>query len=96
MVDSRDPPHSPLGDAGGRHPDGLPLQVPDVFNQVRGQRSRTHVIQIIFLLATVFLLREAMPLIFWHLLYGPLGSAWREITGRRLYKATEPEPPVRI
>ena len=67
-----------------------------VFNQVRGQRSRTHLIQIILLLATVFLLREAMPLIFCVFAFTPpVRSAWREITGRRLYKSTEPEPPVR-
>jgi len=68
-----------------------------VFNQVRGQRSRLHVILIVFVLATVFLLREAMPLIFCFFAFTPPArSAWRELTGRRLYKSTEAEPPVRI
>jgi CDP-diacylglycerol---serine O-phosphatidyltransferase len=68
-----------------------------VFNQVRGQRSRLHVIQIVFLLAIVFLLREAMPLLFCVFAFTPpVRSAWREVTGRRIYKSTEPEPPVRI
>lgn len=68
-----------------------------VFNQVRGQRSRIHVIQIMLLLATVFLLREAMPLIFCVFAFTPPArSAWREVTGRRIYKSAEPEPPVRI
>jgi CDP-diacylglycerol--serine O-phosphatidyltransferase len=68
-----------------------------VFNQVRGQRSRPHVIQIMLLLATVFLLREAMPLIFCVFAFTPPArSAWREVTGRRIYKSAEPEPPVRI
>jgi CDP-diacylglycerol--serine O-phosphatidyltransferase len=68
-----------------------------VFNQVRGQRSRIHVIQIVFLLAIVFLLREAMPLLFCVFAFTPpVRSAWREVTGRRIYKSTEPEPPVRI
>ena len=68
-----------------------------VFNQVRGQRSRLHVIQIMFLLATVFLLREAMPLIFCVFAFTPpVRSAWRELSGRGIYKSTEPEPPVRI
>jgi len=68
-----------------------------VFNQVRGQRSRIHVIQILFLLAIVFLLREAMPLLFCVFAFAPPArSAWRELTGRRIYKSTEPEPPVRL
>jgi CDP-diacylglycerol---serine O-phosphatidyltransferase len=67
-----------------------------VFNQVRGQRSRIHLIQIIFLLAIVFLLREAMPLVFCVFAFTPPArSAWREITGRRMYKPLEPGPPMR-
>lgn len=68
-----------------------------VFNQVRGQRSRLHVIQIVFLLATIFLLREAMPLLFCVFAFTPpVRSAWREVTGRRIHKPTQAEPPVRI
>jgi CDP-diacylglycerol--serine O-phosphatidyltransferase len=68
-----------------------------VFNQVRGQRSRIHVIQILFLLAIVFLLREAMPLLFCVFAFTPPArSAWREITGRRIYKSPDPESPVRL
>jgi len=67
-----------------------------VFNQVRGQRSRTHVIQILFLLAIVFLLREAMPLLFCVFAFTPpVRSAWREITGRKMYKSIGPESTMR-
>ena len=67
-----------------------------VFNQIRGQRTRVHVIQIVFLLATVFLLREAMPLLFCVFAFTPPArSAWREITGRRMYRSIGPESTVR-
>jgi CDP-diacylglycerol---serine O-phosphatidyltransferase len=68
-----------------------------VFNQVRGQRSRIHLIQILVLLFIIFLLREAMPLLFCVFAFTPPArSAWRELTGRRLYRPTEPQPPVRL
>jgi CDP-diacylglycerol--serine O-phosphatidyltransferase len=67
-----------------------------VFNQVRGQRSRLHLIQIILVLATVFLLREAMPLIFCFFAFTPPAkSAWRELTGRRA-RSSEADAPVRL
>jgi CDP-diacylglycerol--serine O-phosphatidyltransferase len=67
-----------------------------VFNQVRGQRSRLHLIQIILVLATVFLLREAMPLIFCCFAFAPPAkSAWRELTGRRI-RPPEENAPARL
>ncbi len=66
-----------------------------VFNQVRGQRSRIHLIQIIFVLAIVFLLREAMPLLFCVFAFTPpVRSAWREITGRGIYRSIGPESTI--
>lgn len=62
-----------------------------VFNQFfRGQRSRNHLIQVIFTIAAVFLVREmAMPLIFCVFAFTPpLRAAWSEILHRgRLYKS---------
>jgi CDP-diacylglycerol---serine O-phosphatidyltransferase len=67
-----------------------------VFNQIRGQRTRVHVIQIVFLLATVFLLREATPLLFCVFAFTPPArSAWRELTGRRFYQPPGAEPASR-
>lgn len=56
-----------------------------IFNQLfRGHRSRVHLITIIFTFAIVFLVREAMPLIFCVFAFTPpVRSAWREVTGRR-------------
>jgi CDP-diacylglycerol--serine O-phosphatidyltransferase len=54
------------------------------FSQLfRGHRTRLRLIQIIFTFAIVFVLREAMPLIFCYFAFTPpVQSAWREITGR--------------
>jgi CDP-diacylglycerol--serine O-phosphatidyltransferase len=54
------------------------------FNQLfRGHRSRLRLIQIILTLAIVFVLREAMPLIFCYFAFTPpVQSAWRELIGR--------------
>jgi CDP-diacylglycerol--serine O-phosphatidyltransferase len=62
------------------------------FNQLfRGHRSRLRLIQIIFTLATVFLLREATPLIFCYFAFmPPVRSAWREINQRWFRKSVEP------
>jgi CDP-diacylglycerol---serine O-phosphatidyltransferase len=56
-----------------------------VFNQLfRGHRGRLHLIQVIFTAAIVFVVREALPLIFCVFAFTPpVQSAWREITGRR-------------
>jgi CDP-diacylglycerol--serine O-phosphatidyltransferase len=55
-----------------------------VFNQLfRGHRGRLHLIQIIFTLAIVFVVREALPLIFCIFAFTPpIRSAWREVTHR--------------
>lgn len=67
-----------------------------VFNQIRGQRTRVHVIQIVFLLAIVFLLREAMPLLFCAFAFTPPArSTWRELMRRRFYQPPGPQPASR-
>jgi CDP-diacylglycerol---serine O-phosphatidyltransferase len=67
-----------------------------VFNQIRGQRTRVHVIQIVFLLAIVFLLREAMPLLFCVFAFTPPArSTWRELMGRRFYQPPGSQPASR-
>jgi CDP-diacylglycerol---serine O-phosphatidyltransferase len=55
-----------------------------IFNQLfRGQRTRLHLIQILFTLATVFVVREAMPLIFCIFAFTPpLRSAWTKLSRR--------------
>ena len=60
------------------------------FSQLfRGHRSRLRLIQIIFTLAIVFVVREAMPLIFCFFAFTPPAqSAWREITGRGARRRT--------
>jgi CDP-diacylglycerol---serine O-phosphatidyltransferase len=56
------------------------------FNQLfRGRRTRLRLIQIILTLAIVFVLREAMPLIFCYFAFTPpVQSAWREFMHRGL------------
>ncbi len=58
------------------------------FNQLfRGHRSRLRLIQIILTLAIVFVVREAMPLIFCYFAFTPpVQSAWRELMGRGKHK----------
>jgi CDP-diacylglycerol--serine O-phosphatidyltransferase len=56
-----------------------------VFNQfLRGQRSRGHLIQVILVIAAIFLVREmAMPLVFCIFAFTPpVRAAWRELTQR--------------
>ena len=63
-----------------------------VFNQLfRGQRSRQHVIQLVFSIAAVFLVQEmAVPLIFGYFAFAsPLRAGWMELVHRRLYKSSE-------
>jgi len=71
------------------------LRYPHVFNQVfRGQRSRQHLIQIVFTAACVFLVREmALPLIFCYFAFSaPVRVLWNETIARRFSKS---EPPAR-
>jgi CDP-diacylglycerol--serine O-phosphatidyltransferase len=58
------------------------------FNQLfRGHRSRLRLIQIILTFAIVFVLREAMPLIFCYFAFTPPAqSAWRELMRRGFHK----------
>lgn len=63
-----------------------------VFNQVfRGRRSRRHMIQLVFTLAVVYMVRElALPLIFGYFAFAsPARALWMESVGRRLYKSPE-------
>ena len=65
------------------------LRYEHVFNQVfRGQRSRQHLIQIVFTAALVFLVHAmAMPLIFcFYAFSAPVRVFWTEFVVRRLYK----------
>ena len=67
-----------------------------VFNQVfRGQRSRQHLIQLVFTLACVFLVKEMeLPLIFCYFAFAsPLRALWMEVFGRRLMKPHSQQAP---
>jgi len=62
---------------------------PHVFSQLfSGQRNRQHVLQLVFTMAAVFLVREmAVPLILCYFAFAaPLQSVWKEVVKRRLYK----------
>jgi CDP-diacylglycerol--serine O-phosphatidyltransferase len=65
------------------------------FNQLfRRHRTRLRLIQIILTFAIVFVLREAMPLIFCYFAFTPPAqSAWRELTRRGIRKSPLGEPP---
>jgi CDP-diacylglycerol--serine O-phosphatidyltransferase len=54
-----------------------------------GQRTKRHVIQLVFTLAVIFWVHElAVPLIFCYFAFAaPLKAAWMEAVGHRLYKA---------
>ncbi|MGD9858211.1 MAG: phosphatidylcholine/phosphatidylserine synthase [Planctomycetaceae bacterium] len=63
---------------------------PHVFNQwFRGQRTRRHIVQLVFIFAAVYWFLElAFPLIFCYFaLAAPARAAWSELVGRRLYKS---------
>ncbi|MEX0700547.1 MAG: CDP-alcohol phosphatidyltransferase family protein [Planctomycetales bacterium] len=66
------------------------FRYPHIVNQLfRGQRSRKHVIQVVFTFAAVFLAREiALLIIFcWYAFASPLRAAWMELVVPRLYKS---------
>jgi CDP-diacylglycerol--serine O-phosphatidyltransferase len=69
------------------------------FNQLfRGHRSRLRLIQIILTFAIVFVLREAMPLIFCYFAFTPPAqSAWRELMRRGFHRfpANGAPPPTK-
>lgn len=61
-----------------------------VFNQIfRGQRSRKHLIQLVFTLAAIFWMHEmAVPLIFCYYVFAaPLRAFWAKVVAPRLYKS---------
>jgi CDP-diacylglycerol--serine O-phosphatidyltransferase len=66
------------------------IPYPHVFNQLMQRRHRRwEVIQIMFTLAVVFLVRElALPLIFVFFAFAaPVKAAWKELVSGRLYKS---------
>jgi len=68
------------------------IHYPHVFNQwFRGNRSRKHVIQLVFTLAAVYLVREmALPLIFCiFAFFAPIQALWKEVGGRWFFKAKQ-------
>ena len=61
-----------------------------VFNQLfHGQRGRQHVIQLVFTVAVVYMVREmAVPLIFGYYAFAsPLRAFWTKVIVRRLHKS---------
>jgi CDP-diacylglycerol--serine O-phosphatidyltransferase len=66
------------------------IRYPHFFAQLfSGQRTKRHIIQLVFVLAIVFFAHEALPLIFcWFAFVSPMRAAWTHlmIDRRRLYK----------
>ncbi|WP_417388516.1 CDP-diacylglycerol--serine O-phosphatidyltransferase [Gimesia sp.] len=63
-----------------------------VFNQLfRGQRSRRHVLQLVFSMALVFLVQElAIPVLFCYFAFSsPIRAFWEEVVSGRLYKSKQ-------
>jgi len=66
------------------------VHYPHVFNQLfSGQRSRRHVIQLVFSIALIFLVRElAVPVLFCYFAFSsPIRAFWEEVVSGRLYKS---------
>ncbi|QDU53614.1 CDP-diacylglycerol--serine O-phosphatidyltransferase [Gimesia panareensis] len=66
------------------------VHYPHVFNQLfTGQRSRRHVIQLVFSLALIFLVQElAVPVLFCYFAFSsPIRAFWEEVIAGRLYKS---------
>lgn len=63
-----------------------------VFNQLfTGQRSRRHVLQLVFSFALIFLVRElAIPVLFCYFAFSsPIRAFWEEVVSGRLYKSKQ-------
>ncbi|WP_299462081.1 CDP-diacylglycerol--serine O-phosphatidyltransferase [uncultured Gimesia sp.] len=63
-----------------------------VFNQLfTGRRSRRHVIQLVFSMALIFLVRElAIPVLFCYFAFSaPIHAFWGEVVSGRLYKSKQ-------
>ncbi|WP_339734516.1 CDP-diacylglycerol--serine O-phosphatidyltransferase [uncultured Gimesia sp.] len=63
-----------------------------VFNQLfTGQRSRRHVIQLVFSIALIFLVQElAIPVLFCYFAFSsPIRAFWEEVLSGRLYKSKQ-------
>lgn len=68
------------------------VHYPHVFNQLfTGQRSRRHVIQLVFSMALIFLVQElAIPVLFCYFAFSsPIRAFWEEVVSRRLYKSKQ-------
>ncbi|QDT94908.1 CDP-diacylglycerol--serine O-phosphatidyltransferase [Gimesia aquarii] len=68
------------------------IQYAHVFNQLfTGQRSRRHVIQLVFSFALIFLVRElAIPVLFCYFAFSaPIHAFWGEVISGRLYKSKQ-------
>ncbi|MCA9015599.1 MAG: CDP-diacylglycerol--serine O-phosphatidyltransferase, partial [Planctomycetaceae bacterium] len=68
------------------------IQYAHVFNQLfTGQRSRRHVIQLVFSMALIFLVRElAIPVLFCYFAFSaPIRAFWEEVISGRLYKSKQ-------
>ncbi len=66
------------------------IRYPHIFNQLfRGQRSRQHLIQLVFAAAGVYIIREmAVPVIFaWYSFASPVRALWGKAVAWRLHKA---------
>jgi CDP-diacylglycerol---serine O-phosphatidyltransferase len=67
------------------------IRYPHFFAQLfSGQRTKRHVIQLVFVLAIAFFAHEALPLVFcWFAFVSPLRAAWTRVVADRLrlYKA---------
>jgi CDP-diacylglycerol--serine O-phosphatidyltransferase len=69
------------------------VRYPHVFNQLfRGRRNRQHVIQLVFTMAAVYVVREmAIPLIFCYFAFAaPLRAAWSELSRKTFRKVEQP------
>jgi len=68
------------------------IQYAHVFNQLfHGQRSRQHLIQLVFTAAVVYMVREmAVPLIFgWYAFASPVRALWMRTVAQRLHKTRQ-------
>jgi CDP-diacylglycerol--serine O-phosphatidyltransferase len=66
-----------------------------VFNQLfRGRANRQHLIQLVFTLAVIFVVKElALPLIFCYFAFSaPARWLWNDVFVRRLHKSSMVEP----
>jgi CDP-diacylglycerol--serine O-phosphatidyltransferase len=69
------------------------IRYPHVFNQLfRGRRNRQHVIQLVFTMAAIYVVREmAVPLIFCFFAFAaPVRALWSEFSRKAFQKVEQP------